>query len=203
MKKSNIGKQLLCLCLVLGILTGVNVFGRRNNYEWQGTKTVYFDNGYTLWNNMDYTNCVKRAMGTWNSVTTSSGDHMVTLLTSGSRSNKIIQVHKPNAGWVGFSNIYPKLTTVPPHTKISYVVVELNTSYNLADGKKTNAYDVQGIIQHELGHCLGIAHCHELGQSPCNKTCINNTMHRTPILNSVEHRYLKVYDKDSKRIIYS
>lgn len=61
-------------------------------------------------------------------------------------------------------------------------------------------YDFQTIIAHELGHALGIAHCHEKSESACSSTCVNNLMH--PTVSTGVRKSLQTYDKASLVAIY-
>lgn len=198
--KKRIVQKLLCLCLVISLLTGTTAFAKRNNYEWQDTSIVYFDeSGLAEWD-QSYIRCIQRAMSTWNSVTV-NGDPLITLSLTRESNNKIRMVNNI-AEYLGLTIFDPYYVDAPAHTNINSVIIQLNSRWPLADGAVSGCYDVQSIIQHELGHALGIAHCHEKEDSPCNPNCKNNTMHHQTLINSTEQRYLKIYDTSSKLYIY-
>ena len=198
--KKRIVQKLLCLCLVISLLTGTTAFAKSNGYKWKDTPVIYFDKSVLGGMDQSRINCIQRAMSTWNSVTY-NGDPMITLNFKSSVPNTIREKYVI-ADWVGYSYIYPIYESPPPNTVINHVDIELNVYHSLTDGASSGSYDVQSVIQHELGHALGIAHCHENGETPCSSTCYKNTMHWQSVPNSVEKRYLKTYDTSSKFSIY-
>lgn len=75
-------------------------------------------------------------------------------------------------------------------------------TFTFTVGAASNKYDIQTVATHELGHAIGVAHCHEKGESPCfSTTCSSNVMMREISSNSTR-RTLTDYDKSSKQVIY-
>lgn len=92
--------------------------------------------------------------------------------------------------------------------EIDHVIIYLNFDQPFQEGPGglyTEYYDVQSVILHELGHAIGIAHCHEKveGQEErCHsQTCAINVMRPTLDLNT-HLRTLAEYDIASKQLIY-
>lgn len=199
--KKRIVQKLLCLCLAVSLLSMTSSFAARNNYEWADPyKAVTIDDGFRTWGEPGYTQAVYRAMSSWNSIKHPTNGRSICELVPDSSSRNTLRLGRLfNQNMLGYSHIYPKFGgDVPPHTKIDYFDIVINTGeHNFTDGAKPGYYDIQSVIQHELGHILGIAHCHETGGNGCQ-----NTMHWQTLENTTHQRYLKDYDISSKETIY-
>ena len=97
--------------------------------------------------------------------------------------------------YVGYCNVY--------HIgdEIRTFVISLNVNFQYAIGAVSGKYDYQTIYEHELGHALGVAHCHEDGKTCSSSTCSQNVMNLTAQTNFVR-RTLKGYDIASYQYIY-
>ena len=167
-------------------------------YWWDKT-TVYFICDYTI-TDTGYTSAVSNAMSRWNNIKTTTGKSMVTmkLTQNSSLTNNYITFAESFREWVGYCD--PNPTT----GELDAVTIKLSWNYNWSTSLNSNAMDVQTVVQHELGHALGIAHCHEKeeGPGPCwSATCKSNVMY--PIIDEGDRRTtLTSYDISSYRSIY-
>ena len=138
------------------------------------------------------------AMNIWNKVRSLSGKKMVTLAKS---SSSAYTASKITYEYIGEDKV--------GHTEPSYsgnelyaVHIRLNSGKKLTVGPNPKAYDVKTIILHELGHALGIAHCHEIGNSCFSPTCSINVMNPEMPVNETR-TVLRAYDTSSYQMIYS
>lgn len=96
------------------------------------------------------------------------------------------------------ARIYPKYT----NGILDWVMVVFNTGdYSFTSSGTSGSFDIQSIATHELGHAIGVAHCHEIGESCNSSTCSSNVMNPTIKENTIR-RTLTDYDKSSKRVNY-
>ena len=122
------------------------------------------------------------------------------LTQNSSLTNNYIKFGDTLDGWIAYCD------PTPTTGELYAVTITLSWDHSWATNLSSNAYDVQTTVQHELGHALGIAHCHELdssyGNGPCwSTTCKSNVMY--PIINKGERRTtLTSYDISSYRSIY-
>ena len=122
---------------------------------------------------------------------------MVTMeLTTGETNNTIV-----------YSNlIAPVLGKWEPYSlpggALYCVTVYLNPDKNWSIGASPGCYDIQTVVLHELGHVLGVAHCHEENEVCYNSTCELNVMNRLTSPNSVRTTF-QYYDTTSYKVIYS
>ena len=84
------------------------------------------------------------------------------------------------------------IATCLSYTINSHVVecdIMCNTYYTFANSAQPDAYDIQSIITHELGHVLGVDH----------SISIEDTMYAYAKLNSIENRTVTSVDKNAAR----
>ncbi len=171
----------------------------RNGYYWAGNSpTVYFqfqgfDSGQKT--------AIRSAMTTWNAVRNFSGNPMVTLkeTTSASQAdgNIILSINDSFMKYYGYTYKYPMDNPGP----FSYCKIEINLAKKLSLGAKNGYVDFQSVVVHELGHALGVAHCHESEQNCSFSNCSTFVMNPdVPI--GKNRRVLTSYDKSSYQVIY-
>lgn len=152
---------------------------------------------------------IEDAMATWNEVTDyRTGEPIVpmSLTSDGDCLNLIVTMNDGTAsGLLGKTRtIYDEQTG-----EIDYVTISLNMDMPIRSGPnkfEPEYYDAQSIILHELGHAIGIAHCHEKGEAgeeeKCySQTCSSNVM-RPSLAPNTQLRTLAEYDIASKQLIY-
>ena len=85
---------------------------------------------------------------------------------------------------------------------ISHAKITINTTYSFTTGSlESGKYDLTSLIAHEMGHVLGIAHCHE-SKDDCSSNCDKNIM--GPILPAKTVRITpQTYDKANIVSIYT
>ncbi len=136
-------------------------------------------------------------MTSWNNVKNSHNETIVPMAFT-SNSNHVNKIYSTSGEtWIG--------KNFPTHSNgiLSADSVVFNSgSYTFTVGAKPGKYDIQSVAVHELGHALGIAHCHQNGETSCfSNTCSSNVMNPT-IHNNSTRRNLTSYDSASKRTIY-
>ena len=164
--------------------------------KWYDTPVdVYFNCDFDT----DERNAVSAAMDKWNSVKDPDGNSIVTMhLTDGLAFNYVQYGYLPG-NTVGYCDLRPT-----SGEEISAVTVYLNDSCNWSTTGDLDAYDIQTVVMHELGHALGIAHCHESseGDGPCwSATCLDNIMNPFTGLGDVNYTF-QPYDTASYMMIY-
>lgn len=88
-----------------------------------------------------------------------------------------------------------------PEKIIRSAIVTLNSMYPWDTNGALNCYDIETNTLHELGHLLGIAHCHEGNNTCSSTTCISNVMNPNSAKGKI-NTTLKGYDTASYQVIY-
>lgn len=191
MKKS---KFCWLLIIVLAMLPVSDIQAKSLGFRWENKySTVYFYCGF----NSTWKNAISAGMESWNEVKDiSSKSTIVPMKINNDSSNLnricIAQNEKEIA------RIYPKYT----NGILDWVMVVFNTGdYSFTSSGTSGSFDIQSIATHELGHAIGVAHCHEIGESCNSSTCSSNIMNPTIKENTIR-RTLTDYDKSSKRVNY-
>ncbi|MFG6342799.1 MAG: matrixin family metalloprotease [Lachnospiraceae bacterium] len=164
-------------------------------YKWSDKyATVYFYCGF----NDTWKNAISAGMSSWNAVKETSTNKSIVPLaftSNSSHSNKIYTTS--GVTWIAY--------TFPDQSNGIYnsANIAFNTgSCSFTVGAASGKYDIQTVATHELGHAIGVAHCHEEGDTSCfSATCSSNVMMRTISKNSTR-RTLTDYDTASKQVIY-
>ena len=199
MKKiKRIGISLLATALLISTFCiGASAAEARKSlgYKWSNTySSVYFYCGF----NEIWKNAIRSGMSSWNAVKEPGTDKTIVPMyftNYSSHSNKIYSTS--NQTWLG------KMFPTQSNGVLTAASIAFNSGdYSFTVGAASGKYDIQTVATHELGHAIGVAHCHEQGESPCfSPTCSSNVMMRTISSNSTR-RTLTDYDKASKQVIY-
>lgn len=151
---------------------------------------------------------ISEAMKLWNGV--DDADKMVQLsLINIPSSNDIVC---KDAGYDYIGKTEPVFVSGSNNTILYSADVLLNTNqYWTTKDTLLLKYNVQSIVGHELGHVLGVAHCHQStdsieGTSSENTECVSSTcksnIMQPKIAQGQEIKTLTDYDKSSYRLIY-
>lgn len=141
---------------------------------------------------------VRAAMNTWNAVDDTDGTSIITMFLTTGEATNVVEKVSSYWQWVGHCDI----TQI--YGEIISVRVQLGSEYKWSTTGEPDAYDVQTVALHELGHALGVAHCHEAdeGDGPCwSATCLSNVMYPIVSLGEI-NTTLKSYDISSYRVLY-
>lgn len=153
-------------------------------------------------------NSIIYAMGYWNAIRKANGGYLVAMKLSNTRpSLPYSEFHKVNnpyykfGGWTEFHPDSPGALT--------WTAVYINTAYSYSVGNASpGKRDFQSLVEHELGHALGIAHCHEIDdygnpikrcESPTDAQNVMNPL----VPYGTNRRTLTSYDIGSYRTIYN
>lgn len=153
--------------------------------------------------NSSYDTAINNAINTWNSVRDPNGNRLITFeFTYGTgdiqiRTGNLLDGTNAQCYFDGMDG-----DEFSYFDDLSDCAILMNDDDRYAIGAVNDKIDVQSLILHELGHCLGVAHCHENGDESCfSSTCSSNVMQ--PVLpRGVMRRSLVSYDTASYIIIY-
>lgn len=173
------------------------------NYHWADTPRDIFIYCSTSDFTRSEREAIRDALSEWNAIRSYSGRLMVSAyLTTNDDSYEV-------EGRFTFENhrtdyVAHTLHEESDNGEIQSVTIILNSYYDFSVGGSSTTFDLQTIVQHEMGHVLGVAHCHEEGQpEPCwSATCLDNVMNRRMEPNEVRTE-MQPYDIGSYKSIYS
>lgn len=141
---------------------------------------------------------IERAMDTWNDVESIHGGPIVTLESSSSwNTDGVIKKVTDSRAPLGLMT-----PGVGVGGYLDDVEITVNYYYSIVVGAAVDCYDIQSIVTHELGHALGVAHCHEEGERCTSPTCSTNAMNPICPDNSIIRRVLSAYDSASYQYVY-
>lgn len=201
MKNTFISKKIIAVCITCVALFLISfsisneVQARGLGYKWGANVTsVKFDCNF----NSTWTNAVKAAMTTWNNV--NSAVPMSCTSDSASSSNDISASNQSPETYT--AKMFPSTfqSSVWGHVFNSADIV-FNTRYSWTVGAESGKYDIQSTATHELGHALGIAHCHDKSSDHGAGDNVY-TMYNSGSTNSIHKRSLTTYDKNAKLSLY-
>lgn len=195
-------KFIQCLCLTL---FGVLLFPGRAaraieprlslGYYWHGTpRTV---NVYCPMSSSDRS-YVQSAMNTWNAVKATTGTSAIKFqFTSNVNAEaEITWSARSDSSYVGYTQIQRS------GSYLTGFSMWINSTQPIGYGAVANKYDFQSTVLHELGHGLGIAHCHE-GSASCPWSSQHSNFVMYPISREgITRRTLQSYDINSYKAIY-
>ena len=192
----------LCIALVVTfVLCGAPVTASErlaNGRYWANTpRDIFFRCSFPT----NEREAVRKAMQKWNAVKTPTNKVMVSMyLTTNSDERNVIRYTTSYDKWIGYTDASWDHDTGEMYT----VEILLTDMVNWSVGGSSTSYDIQTVVEHELGHTLGVAHCHEEedGDGPCwSQTCLSNVMYWQTEKGEVRTT-LTSYDKASYIDIY-
>lgn len=193
--------KLLQSCLLVLVLFSVFTFSanavearKSTGYKWKNkSATVYFYCGF----NSVWKDALSASMTSWNNVKNVNNETIVPMAftNNSSHSNKIYS----SSGQTWLAKALP---TVVGEYFDSVSIAFNSGDYTFSVGAVSGKFDIQSVATHELGHAIGIAHCHEKTESSCFiGTCPTNVMN--PLIQAnMTRRVLTAYDTSSKKVIY-
>ena len=198
MKKINYLKIILFMMLLYCTFSvSVKAAESRKNlgYKWSSKySTVYFYCGLKdTWKN-----AISSGMSSWNAVKEPSTNKAIVPMALTSNSNHSNKIYLTSGEtWLGHT-----FTTQTNGVLKSASIAFNSGMYTFTAGAASNKYDMQTVATHELGHAIGVAHCHEVNETSCfSATCPSNVMMCVIYDNSMR-RKLTDYDTSSKQLIY-
>ncbi len=196
MKIGKLTKNVLLISLwILVFAVNVQAAEERKSLDYMWTDknaTIYFYNELSA----PWKESISAAMTKWNAVKDArTGKDIVPFaLTSDSSNNNRIY-STGNQVYIAYCS--PNAN----NGVLSSVNILVNIKdYSFASGSISGKYDMQSTIIHELGHAIGVAHCHE-NESCFSTTCATNVMNPT-LSDNMTRRNLTAYDTSSKQYIY-
>ena len=169
--------------------------------RWGNTPRIISINVSSLPSN--YANEATAAMNLWNRVTDpvtkKSRVFMIRTQGTGTGGSSIVMGFLV-PGTVGYTE--PTYVYNGKYNEMLGAKLTLSSSTSWSIGKKANCHDVKSVVLHELGHVLGVAHCHEKGATSCfSPTCSKNVMQPVIGPNTVRTT-LQAYDIGSYQTVY-
>ena len=208
MKKKRIFSALaaLLMCLSLPVFASASetVEPRfASGVRWEDCpSTVYFSCSDNIQNS--YKTVIRLAMNKWNAVKTPNGGSMITLSLDDINGYNEIRYDYIESGAPGYMECDDTLGEDPEIGPVFlYTDILLSEDVRWSTTGASNAYDVLTVVEHELGHALGVAHCHEPNtRTKCySSTCLKNVMNPNITIGQ-KRTTLQEYDKSSYTLIY-
>lgn len=159
-------------------------------------RTVYFRlQGF----NSQQEIAIINSFGVWNSVKNYQDKTMISFVrTANSQCDNVIYtVNQPGNGVAAYCQNYPV-----DGGAITFTEIRINLGYRTSIGATINSRDFQSLVEHELGHALGVAHCHKQGASSCFSSTDTRNVMNPDVPYGSNRRTLTEYDIGSYQAIY-
>ena len=178
--------------------TSVNAIESRKSFGYKWDNTPRTVNYYCAFTGSEK-RAVQSVMNTWNNVrSATNGNKMITMQIS-SNKNAECYIKYVNEAWSPIGLTSPDVLG----DSILGMEIAINKAYDITVGAVPGKYDLQEIVVHELGHSIGVMHCHEKDETSCfSPTCQSNVMNPFSNTNSTARRKLQQYDISSYQYIY-
>lgn len=144
--------------------------------------------------------CFSNSLETWNEVRASNGSRIVNFIeTSDLDCVNTVEFDPYLLDEGVIARMYPNPTNGYMET---FQILLNNGSYQFSNGAYSGKVDFQSVVTHELGHALGVSHCHNASESTCGTSqCPYNVMNPTLSLGQAR-RTLMNYDISTYRALY-